>query len=96
MWKHHVVEGEGELKARRDLDERGAEPAGDSLARAGPPGVSYIFEKGTSVPVIYIGTRCQDVCEEIYFLASYFGIRFFANRYLVTLFCCKVQCQVFL
>ena len=43
MWKHHVVEGEGELKTGRDLDERGAEPAGDSLARAGPPGVSFVY-----------------------------------------------------
>ena len=49
MWKHHVVEGEGELKARRDLDERGAEPAGDSLARAGPPGAFVPDTPGVKV-----------------------------------------------
>ena len=40
MSKHDVLEGEGELEATWDLNERGAQPAGGSLARVGPSGTS--------------------------------------------------------
>ena len=45
MWKHHVLEGEGELEAGWDLNERGAQPAGGSVARTGPPGRGCLKKK---------------------------------------------------
>ena len=47
--KPHVLEGEGELKAARFLNEGGAEPTGGSLARVGPPGTFVPDTPGVKV-----------------------------------------------
>ena len=72
------LEGEGELKAARFLNEGGAEPTGGSLARVGPPGTFVPDTPGVKV----FGKRYQST--------RYFGIR--VLLYKVPINCTKPDC----
>ena len=84
MSKHDVLEGEGELEAAWNLNERGAQPAGGSVARTGPSGTGCLKKPSFGNIMDMMGVK---VFGKKYIflpatLASEFGILVIGTRYL--------------